>query len=707
MTAVGMWAQVALSVTWQMAALAALALLCERVLRLRQPRVRHALWWFVLAAPLLLTPVRLWLAHHQAALAVTVPALLVTAARPEMSLPLTASEPLEVGTAVAVLAAPSTPLNLAATVALLWLAGSAALLMRLAAGHRRARRILDDSQPVPEGEALTALRELCAQARLARPVALRASASVSSVVLYGLIQPVILTPSEWLAELEPRDMRALLAHEVAHVRRRDVLANLLQRAAEALLFFHPAAWLAGRRIGLAREELCDAWALRQSATRSSYARSLALAAERAQGRLAMATVGLAESRFTLLQRVEAIMKREGTGRTSRLALIALAAVVLVTAAAFAAVQLRGESAGGGGGGIRSDDVGGGGGGGWHGQGSPPSGGAAPPQTGRDDADVRTPYQTSTGYALKPGDTPLPLLTIADLDHKQSRHYAVGKRVTDYPDQEDLSLPELSYATFMRASARGDEGIWRRLSTPRVASDPRLPPVDAPLEEVSPTDVKLYLGRKIVEVYVYQGRRAEVVGAVLYEDGTLDGYELRSLELQDGQWLNRGSDGGGSSLERTRNRAAHLFLYEERRASREKLARDTALRYPLSFTMAAEGVLADLQKADYAYYLSPDCPEDAWRAFPVDYYTPKAERRTRAWVEWVCTTFSKNPIVAVKLGKAFRNQDGNPAVPYQLTLQDGQVLRGDLQFELLMIHQESAQWIPRGGLDWHTPKKDTQ
>jgi len=703
MNAVDLWARLALGVTWQLAALAALALLCERMLRLRHPRVRHALWWFVLAAPLLLTPARLWLAHHQAALAVTVPALLVTAARPGMSLPPTASEPLEVGTAVAVLAVPSTPLNLAATVALLWLAGSAALLIRLAAGHRRARRILDDSQPVPEGEALAALRELCAQARLARLVALRASASVSSVVLYGLIQPVILTPSEWLAELEPRDLQALLAHEVAHVRRRDVLANLVQRAAEALLFFHPGAWLAGRRISLAREELCDAWALRQGTTPSSYARSLATAAERALMQPALATVGLAESRFTLLQRVEAIMKGDGTRRTSRPALIALAAVVLVTAAAFAAVQLRGESAGGGGGGIRSDDVGGGGGG-WHGPGSPPSGGAAPPQTGRGDADVRTPYQTSTGYALKPGDTPLPLLTIADLDHKQSRHYAVGKRVTDYPDQEDLSLPELSYATFMRASARGDEGIWRRLSTPRVASDPRLPPVDAPLEEVSPTDVKLYLGRKIVEVYVYQGRRAEVVGAVLYEDGTLDGYELRSLELQDGRWLNRGSDGGGSSLERTRNRAAHLFLYEERRASREKLARATALRYPLSFTMAAEGVFADLQKADYAYYLSPDRPEDAWRSFPVDYYTPEAERRTRAWVEWVCATFSKNPIVAVKLGKAFRNQNGNPAVPYQLTLQDGQVLRGDLQFELLMVHQESAQWISRGGLDWHLIQK---
>ena len=693
-----MWSQLALAVTWQLAALAVIALACERMLRLRQPQVRHALWWFVLAAPLLLTPLRLRLAHTQAALAVTVRSLTAAAVEPQPAGLVSASGPVEPGSPAGAVTALPVRFDLAATVALLWLAGSAGLLARLVAGHRRARRILDDSVPVEGGELPAALRDLCAQAGLSRPVALRASASVSSLVLYGLVRPVVLAPRAWLAELGPQDMKALLAHEVAHVRRRDVLANLGQRAAEAFLFFHPGAWLASRRITLAREELCDAWALNQGASRISYARSLTTAAERARASLGLASVGVAESRFTLLRRVEAIMREEGRRRTSRPALMALTAVVLLAAVAFAVMQLRGEPVAargnGGGGGIRASGGGGGG------------GGAAPPQTGGATDDVRTPYKISTGEALTPGFTPLARLTMADVDPKQLRHYPVGKRVRDYPDREDLSSPELSYATFMRAAARGDEGIWRRLSTPRVASDPRLPPVDAPLEEVSPTDVKLYLGRKIVEVYVYQGHRAEVVGAVLYEDGTLDGYELRSLELLNGRWLNRGSD-GGRTLEDTRDRAAYLLLRQEREKSREQLARDTALRYPLSFTMAAEGVFADLQKADYAFYLSPDRPDDAWRAFPVDYYTPKAERRTRTWVEWVCTTFSKNPIVAVKLGEAFRNQEGNPAVPYQLTLQDGQVLRGDLQFELLMVGQESAQWIPRGGLDWHTPEQGTQ
>jgi len=717
-SSVALWARVMLAVTWQLAALVVLALLCERMLRLRHPRVRYALWWFVLAAPLLLAPARLWLAQGPAQVQVTVPAAAVAAFAPATRMP-AVETPWGSNRGSASRSSPVSAVrrNLPAPLAILWLAGCLLFMLRLTVGHWKARQLLRDGERVGDSSVLETLLELCRQAEINRKVELRTSAAVDSAMLYGVLRPVIVLPQEWLVKLDREHLRAMLAHEVAHVCRRDLLSHFAQRVIEAMLFFHPGQWLAGHRIALSREEMCDDWALRHGLTRSGYARTLAVAAEHARARLAMATVGLAESRFTLLRRVEAIMRGEGQSRTGRLALIALAAAVLVVTATFAAVQLRAESAGGGGGGIHSGDIGGGGGirggdvggggggGGWHDSGSAPSGGADPLQTASGGGDVRTPYRTSTGYALAPGFTPLALLTIADLDPKQLRHYAVGKRVTDYPDREDLSLPELSYATFMRAAARGDEGIWRRLSTPRVASDPRLPPVDAPLEEVSPTDVKLYLGRKIVEVYVYQGRRAEVVGAVFHEDGTFDAYELRSLELLNGQWLNRGSD-GDRGLERVRDRAAYLFLYEERKASREQLARDTALRYPLSFTMKAEEVFADLQRADYAYYLSPDHP-DSWGEFPVDYCTPNANRRTQPWVEWVCTTFSKNPIVAVTLGEVFRNQSGNPAVPYQLTLQDGQVLRGDIQFELLDVGQEIAQWTPRGGLNWHMPKTDAQ
>ena len=94
-----------------------------------------------------------------------------------------------------------------------------------------------------------------AQAGVKRDVALRTSACVGAPVLYGLRRPTILLPSDWLDPISEAELQSLLAHEVAHVKRRDFLANFLQRLVEIPLFFHPFAWLASRRIALAREEL--------------------------------------------------------------------------------------------------------------------------------------------------------------------------------------------------------------------------------------------------------------------------------------------------------------------------------------------------------------------------------------------------------------------------------------------------------------------
>ena len=60
-----------------------------------------------------------------------------------------------------------------------------------------------------------------------------------------------------LAGLSPSQMEALLAHELAHVRRQDYLVNLLQSVAEALLFYHPAVWWLSHRVRADRELCCD------------------------------------------------------------------------------------------------------------------------------------------------------------------------------------------------------------------------------------------------------------------------------------------------------------------------------------------------------------------------------------------------------------------------------------------------------------------
>jgi D-alanyl-D-alanine endopeptidase (penicillin-binding protein 7) len=80
---------------------------------------------------------------------------------------------------------------------------------------------------------------------------------VDSLVVLGWLKPVVLIPAAALMALSPEGLEALLAHELAHIRRGDFLANVIQTLAEALLFYHPAVWWLSRRIRQERELCCD------------------------------------------------------------------------------------------------------------------------------------------------------------------------------------------------------------------------------------------------------------------------------------------------------------------------------------------------------------------------------------------------------------------------------------------------------------------
>jgi len=341
---VDQWAGPVLAVTWQMALLTVFAWLCERALHLRHPRPRHALWWFVLVAPLLVVPLRVVLTRADAVVSVPVPeaaAPLVISHRASVSLP-----PAPVALAPSAprpdlpLPPLRRPLRPADALALVWATGVTVFALRLLHSHRKACRLLAQSAPVEIPTAQQAFAALCAEAGLRRPATLHRSDSVGAPALYGWRRPVVLLPGYLLDEIGPEQLRSLLAHEVAHLSRRDFAANLLQRLLEALLFFHPAAWLASRRVTLSREELCDAWVLSRGIPAAAYARSLTEAAERARLRPALALIGLAEERGSLLRRVETVMAGGSAGRITRRLAVALGAALLLCVGAFAVVRLQ-------------------------------------------------------------------------------------------------------------------------------------------------------------------------------------------------------------------------------------------------------------------------------------------------------------------------------------------------------------------------------
>ncbi len=93
-------------------------------------------------------------------------------------------------------------------------------------------------------------------------------------MVIGWIRPVILVPAAALAGLDPTALEAVLAHELAHVRRHDYLVNLMQSMVEALFFYHPAAWWISRQIRTEREHCCDDAAVELCGDPILYARAL-------------------------------------------------------------------------------------------------------------------------------------------------------------------------------------------------------------------------------------------------------------------------------------------------------------------------------------------------------------------------------------------------------------------------------------------------
>ncbi|MCP3099839.1 peptidase M56 [Myxococcus sp. K15C18031901] len=121
--------------------------------------------------------------------------------------------------------------------------------------RRQATRL---THPVLEAE----LRELAEAAGLRRVPGLLVSDAAPSPLATGLLSPVVVLPTKAVRRLPVEGLRMALAHEVAHLRRGDLWLGWVPALAEALLFFHPLARRVAREYALAREEACDAEALR-------------------------------------------------------------------------------------------------------------------------------------------------------------------------------------------------------------------------------------------------------------------------------------------------------------------------------------------------------------------------------------------------------------------------------------------------------------
>src|SRR5437660_1004621 len=159
-------------------------------------------------------------------------------------------------------------------VVLVWFGGVVVLSLRLASGWLVTRQLGRVGTASVPDSCREAVARLAARLRISRPVRVLQSAVVQVPAVMGWLRPVILLPASALTGLTPLQLDALLAHELAHVRRYDYLVNLVQSVIETLLFYHPAVWWVSQQVREEREHCCDDLAVAVCGDAHFYATAL-------------------------------------------------------------------------------------------------------------------------------------------------------------------------------------------------------------------------------------------------------------------------------------------------------------------------------------------------------------------------------------------------------------------------------------------------
>ena len=190
----------------------------------------------------------------------------------------------------------------------IWLIGMIFFLLKLVSGLVYIERLKNQAVAIQESKWNNIFEELMNQVSISKPVRLCESQIAKSPMTVGFFKPLILVPASLLSGLEAQTIQAIIAHELAHIQRKDYLMNIAQVITESVLYYHPAVWWISEKIRTERENCCDDFAVKLCNSEMDYAKSL-LELENTfhqQPQLAMAIVGKQKH---LLYRIKRILNQ--------------------------------------------------------------------------------------------------------------------------------------------------------------------------------------------------------------------------------------------------------------------------------------------------------------------------------------------------------------------------------------------------------------
>ena len=219
------------------------------------------------------------------------------------------------------------------TILAAWLFGMLVLSIRPLVSWR-ATRVLRS-----HGRSLVPEPIVCATVRIAERLRIRQAIEVTQSTLVdvptviGWLKPLVLLPASAISGLTNEQVEAVIAHELAHVRRHDYLVNLFQLLIETVFFYHPAAWWVSHVMRVEREACCDDIAVHMTGDRAGYAKML-LWLEESRNPAALASLGMSARGGlrggSLLDRIRRIVSASPETRATGPLAIAVSVLLLVS-----------------------------------------------------------------------------------------------------------------------------------------------------------------------------------------------------------------------------------------------------------------------------------------------------------------------------------------------------------------------------------------
>ena len=209
----------------------------------------------------------------------------------------------------------------------IWLLGVALFSLRSAGGFLLLERERRRQSTTVKDWVLEICYSLQDQLSIRRAVQYCESTFLQSPAVIGWFRPIVFLPATALTGLSEEQLRVVIAHELAHIRRFDAFVNVFQVCVETLLFYHPAVWWLNRRIRAEREHCCDETAVGLCGNAVEFARALTLMEEwRSAPVFAMAA-----NRGPLSERIRYLLGMNASGDGARKVGLAGSVLFLVTA----------------------------------------------------------------------------------------------------------------------------------------------------------------------------------------------------------------------------------------------------------------------------------------------------------------------------------------------------------------------------------------